>query len=195
MLVNLRPKGNLTVEPDQHVTSAHGLSELRLKVHVVNLWTLSAEELLSANDVGLIPWVPLADYSGAPESLLQTCSERIDKQARPDEKQKLLAATRVMAELRYNDVQLLGLLGGNLMSIEQIYEQSPSVQWFAAKKTRDHSRKFVFHLLDKRFGAVPEDLAVHLRAVDDQARLDELLDLAIDCEDLEAFRTALGKPS
>jgi hypothetical protein len=65
LLIVLHPKGNLVVSPEQVLASAHGLSELRLRIHVVNLWTVPAAELLAANDVGLIPWVPLADFTGS----------------------------------------------------------------------------------------------------------------------------------
>jgi hypothetical protein len=66
LLIVLHPKGNLVVSSEQVLASAHGLSELRLRIHVINLWTVPAAELLAANDVGLIPWVPLADFAGSP---------------------------------------------------------------------------------------------------------------------------------
>ena len=160
-------------------------------IHVVTLWTLRADQLLAANDVGLIPWVPLADYSGAPEALLQQCKERIDQQARSEEKENLLATTRVMAEMRYNDPQLLSLLGGSPMSLDQAFLASPSVQFHMARTARETSRKYIIHWLEKRFGPVPEDLAAHLRAIESQDKLDELHDLAIEGVDLAAFRAGL----
>ena len=72
LLVVLFPKGNLSIDPEQVVQSSHGLSELRLKVTVVNMWTIPAEELLAANDVGLIPFVPLTRYTGPPEAAVAT---------------------------------------------------------------------------------------------------------------------------
>lgn len=109
-----------------------------------------------------------------------------------DEKANLLAATRVMAEMRYNDPQLLSVLGGIPMSLEKIYLASPSVQFFMAKTARDTTRKHIFHRLEKRFGSTPEDLAAHLRAIDDQRILDALLDVAFECADLAEFRTAMN---
>lgn len=195
LLVVLSPKGNLSIAPEQVVRSAHGLCELRLRIHVVNMWMIPAADLLAANDVGLVPWIPLTDFKGAPESILQQCKERIEAQAAPSEKANLLAATRVMAEMRYNDAQLLNLLGGLPMSMEKVYLASRSVQFFMAKTARETTRKHIFHQLEKRFGPAPEDLAAHLRAIDDQQKLDELLDAAIDCGDLNAFREALLESS
>lgn len=194
LLVVLRPKGNLHVHSEQILPSAHGLSELRLKVRVVTLWTIPSAELLSANDVGLIPWVPLTDHAESPESLLHQCKERIEKMALPDEKGNLLAATRVMAEMRYNDPQLLSLLGEKSMSLQKIYEASPSVQWFAALKACEQMRHLVLRVLSKRFGILPPDLAAHLATIDDQDRLDALHDTAMDCAELDAFRAAMSKP-
>jgi hypothetical protein len=200
------------------VSSVRGLTELRLKVHVVNLWTLPAEALLAAGDVGLVPWVPLARYDGPPATLLQECRERIVQQGRPEEQDNLLAMTRVMAEVRYNDPQLLSLLGGSLMTIDKVLMQTPAFQRYLAEKTRQVAeeterrvaaetarkvaeetaretvRKDVGRVLHQRFGAVPADVAVSLQAIAEQARLEDLHDLAVVCPDLEAFRQALSRP-
>ena len=51
----LRPKGKYRVPRSRNLRSRRGLSTCRLKWHVVELWTIPAEELLQAGDVGLIP--------------------------------------------------------------------------------------------------------------------------------------------
>jgi hypothetical protein len=142
LLLVLRPKGNLAISPEQVVSSARGLTELRLKIHVVTLWTVPAEELLTAGDVGLIPWVPLAHYDGSPEALLAQCRLRIEQQAKPEEKDNLLAVTRVMAEARYNDPQLLSLLlGGQIMSFEKVLLDTPAGQRFLAERERETAQR------------------------------------------------------
>jgi hypothetical protein len=209
LLLVLCPKGNLSISQEQVVQSAHGLTELRLKIHVVNLWTVPAGDLLAADDVGLIPRVPLARYDGSPEALLQQCRERIDEQGKPEEKANLLAMTRVMAEARYNDPQLLNLLGGQPMSVEKALLKLPHVQRFladrdrkieeeTARKTaleteRETVRKCVLRLLRQRLGSVPKELAVQLRGIQDQQKLDDLHDAAAVCADLEAFRKAMSQ--
>jgi hypothetical protein len=70
ILLVLRPKGK---QPNQLVSSAHGLTEFSLKIHVIHLWQVPAEELLATKDVGLIPWVPLAQFDGPAERLLERC--------------------------------------------------------------------------------------------------------------------------
>jgi hypothetical protein len=60
---------------------------------VVELWNVAADDLLAADDVGLIPWVPLTRFVVPPEQMLQICRERIDRQARPTERENLLAVS------------------------------------------------------------------------------------------------------
>jgi hypothetical protein len=78
---------------------------------VIELWTLSAEDLLALNDVGVVPWVPLAQSDLPPEDVLRRCRERIEQQARPEEQANLLAVTQVMTSVRYNEVALLSIPG------------------------------------------------------------------------------------
>src|ERR1700682_6336843 len=67
----LRPRGNFRLVGQQQGASRLGCSQLAFQWRVVELWTLGAEDLLAIGDVGLIPWVPLAQYAGPPEALVQ----------------------------------------------------------------------------------------------------------------------------
>jgi hypothetical protein len=194
LLVILAPKGNLDVPSSQVIQSSHGLTELHLRIRVIKLWTLSADDLLATDDVGLIPWVPLTAFSGSPEALLQMCRERIEKQALPTQKANLLATTHVMAEMRYNDLDLMKLLGVSPMSMQDVIDASPWIRSIKADTARETATHMILRRLRKRFGAVPEDVGAHLRSVNDQQRLDSLLDAACDCADLEGFRAALNSP-
>lgn len=195
LVVVLRPKGNLRIEPEQIAGSAHGLTELRLKVRVVNLWTIPAEELLTAGDVALVPWAPLAQYDGSPRRLLQQCRDRIEAEAPPEKQANLLAVTHVMAEARYNDVDLLSLLGERIMSLERAILKLPVGQRLLAKKEKDGerkaTRKHIRSLLEMRFGDAPSDLPRQLRAISNQRKLDALHKLAAMCADLATFQAAL----
>ncbi len=92
------------------------------------LWALAAEDLLAANDVGLIPWVTLTHFEGPPEQLLRTCRERIDRQAPPGERANLPAVTQVMTQLVHNNPGLLAILGGS-----QVMLDSPLIQEISPK--------------------------------------------------------------
>jgi hypothetical protein len=96
-----------------------------------------------------------------------------------------------MAEMRYNLPQLLSLLGEEAMNMEKIFDQSPFIQRIKAEAEKNRSRHDILHVLEKQLGSVPEDLAAHLRAIEDQQKLDSLLDVALECADLEAFRAAI----
>jgi hypothetical protein len=106
--------------------SRRGLTKWNLSWKAVKLWEVPAEELLALGDVGLIPWVPLAQFEGSPEQLVSRCRARIDEalpSIGPVEHENLLAVTQFLLPLRYNeDASLLerlrALLGGRQAMIE-----------------------------------------------------------------------------
>jgi hypothetical protein len=179
----LQPLGTFRLEGTTELTSRHRLTRFVGSWNVVDLWTLSAEELLAANDVGLIPWVPLTQFGGPPEALVQQCRDRIDQQAPPEERANLLAVTQVMTRLRYNDPQLLALLGGSRIMIE-----SPLIQELMAQ----NGHEYILTFLEGRFGTVPPELVVQLRSILDEQKLRELSRFAAQCPDLEAFRAKIN---
>ena len=75
----LRPKGKYRVPSRRNLRSPRGLSSCTLKRRGVELWTVPAEELLAARDVGLIPWVPLTDFTGPPDAVIRRCRDVIDQ--------------------------------------------------------------------------------------------------------------------
>jgi len=162
---------------------------------VVQLWSIPAETLLDAHDVGLIPWVPLTHFDGPPEPIFQQCRARIDEEAPPEERENLLAVTQVLASLRYNEVGLFQLLGGRNAMIE-----SPVLQELKAEWTRDAAReaalqtkrRIILDFLVARFGPEAEEIATQLETIADDARLKELVKFAPYCADLPSFRKELA---
>ena len=73
LVLVLHPKGNQQVAGSAHLQSAFGRTRLQSAWKVVELWTVPAEELLAAGDVGMIPWVPLAHWDGPPEPIFHQC--------------------------------------------------------------------------------------------------------------------------
>ena len=53
--------------------------------------------------------------------------------------------------------------------------------------------KFILRVLQVRFGPVPPEVAAAVRAIQDDSKLDSLIDLTAICPTLEAFR--LGIPT
>jgi hypothetical protein len=178
----LHPRGNFRITGTAEFQSQRGLSQWLAKWRVVELWTLPAEELLAANDIGLIPWVPLTQFQGPPEPVLQQCRERIDQHAAAEERANLLVVTQVLTRLRYNDPQLLTILGGSRIMIE-----SPLIQEIVARSRQE----WILKLLEARFGSVPPDVALYLRAIMDEQKLEDLNIRAALCSDLQAFRNLL----
>jgi predicted transposase YdaD len=180
----LHPKGQLRITGNHEETSPLGWARLQCNWRVVELWTLPAADLLAANDLGIIPWVPLAHFDGPPELVLQQVRQRIDQQAPPDERANLLAVTQVLTRLRYNDPQLLSLLGGSQIMIE-----SPLIQEIVAR-TRHEA---ILGFLEARFGSVPPEVVTQLRTILDEEQLRDLNRHAALCPDLAAFQARLAR--
>jgi hypothetical protein len=176
----LHPKGQFRLTGREHLASRIGMTEVTWGWRVIELWTVPAQDLLAAGDVGLIPWALLAQYDGPPEALFQECQTRIEQLAPPEEKANLYAVAQVMGRLRYNDPRLLSLLGGKRVMIE-----SPLIQELMAEQKQQDIVEF----LEGRFGKAPSEVVLAIQSIKDVPRLKELIRLASQCPDLGAFRS------
>jgi hypothetical protein len=182
LMLVLRPKGRFRISGRHAVRSKLGLSRLEAEWKPVELWALPAAELLAQGDVGVTPWVPLMEFTGPPESLLERCAEKIEREAHPKDRADLLAVSQVLTGLRFPDPALLRLLGGEEPMIE-----SPLLRKMRAETSQDH----ILALLKDRFDAVPRNVTKQLREVLDEKKLRKLILLAAKCPDLQAFSEAL----
>jgi len=186
----LHPKGTYVVPGVEVYASKLQWSSVRINWRVVELWKVPAAQLLAANDVGLIPWVPLTNFDGPPAALLQQCRERIDQAAPPEEHANLLVVTQILMRLRYNDPQFFAIFGGQQAMIE-----SPlldELREFIEHRTRvDSMQKATVRALTARFGPHVTDLDAAIRQVTDESVLDALLDHAVTCATLDDFRAKL----
>jgi hypothetical protein len=182
LMLVLRPKGRLRISGRHAVRSKLGLSRLEAEWKPVELWTLPAEEYLAAGDVGVVPWVPLMQFDGPPEALLERCAEKIERQAHPKDKADLRAVSQVLTELRFSNPDLVKMFGGSEPMIE-----SPMLRKIAAESYQQG----ILDTLKARFGTVPRDLVKPLRDILDQKKLTALNGVAALCPDFQAFREAL----
>ncbi len=188
----LRGKGQYRVPGSRDLRSRRGLSSCRLNWRVVELWAVPAEELLQAGDVGLVPWVPLTDFTDPPEQMIERCRELIERDAPPGEKANLLAVTQVLAYLRYNSMELLDVLGGRKAMLE-----IPYLDEIVMEKSREAARatahRHLMVLLEARFGDVPRNLVEEIESVVDEKQLESLVRSAGTCPDLAEFRRAMTR--
>jgi hypothetical protein len=182
LMLVLRPKGRFRIEGTHVVESKLGLSRLEARWRAVEVWTLSAAQFLAEGDVGVTPWIPLMQFDGPPETLLEQCAAKIEREAHPRDRADLLGVSQVLAELRFPNPELLTLFGGDQALIE-----SPLLQRMLAKRSHED----ILIILTDRFGTVPQDVANRLREIIDEKKLRKLLLLSAKCPDMEAFREAL----
>jgi hypothetical protein len=183
----LHPRGNVQVQGQRQRDSRRGLTRLHAHWRVVQLWTVEAEPLLAAGDVGMVPWVPLAKFDGPPEMLLRRCRDQIDRRAKPEEHDSLLSVTQLLGGLRFTRELLRTIFGGGRPMIE-----SPLLDELVNEAKAQALQDAILDVLKDRLGAVPEGLVSALRAVQDQARLRQLNRWAGQCPDFAAFQARLA---
>src|SRR5262249_16201738 len=142
---------------------------------VVELWLLPAEDLLAAADVGLMPWVSLAQFEGPPEPVLERCQERIDREG-GRERANLLAVSQVLARLKFDRPEFLAIFGGRQTMID-----SPLLHEFADEIRQQTRQEDILAVLKVRFGKVPEGLEAEVRQRVNEEQLNRLRDFAVVC--------------
>jgi len=190
LVVVLRPKGNVVVAAGREQKSLLGLAGFKVEWRVVELWKKKAEDLLAVDELGLVPWVPLAEFDGPPEKILHECRDRIERRAPHQDQVNLLAVTQVLARLRFPAPRLLEILGGKKIMIE-----SPLLKELMAEARQEGHQEgrqeALIRFLRARFRTVSETLATRLRAIHDEAQLDALIEQAAVCPSLAKFRERL----
>jgi hypothetical protein len=187
LVLFLRPRGKTAAAGSAMLRSRGRLTKWDLSWKAVKLWEVPAEQLLAAGDIGLIPWVPLAQFDRSPEAIVRECRTRIDRDAPPGEHENMLAVTQVLAGLRYNDRKLFQILGGRKAMIE-----SPVLQELKEEWTREAAIEYLMTFLVARFGAKAGELENSLKAIDDASRLKELVKHAATARSLNSFRKQLA---
>src|SRR6266542_3179706 len=148
LVLCLCPRGQYRVPEQSEEKSLQGWTASTLRWKVVELWTLSAEELLTAPHVGAVVLASLARYEGPPEMLLQRCRDRIERDGGP-QKANLLAVAQVFARLHYDKPEWLEILGGmRTMAL------SPLIREIVEESERAGFMNAIVEVLQARFGAV-----------------------------------------
>lgn len=182
LMLVLRPKGRFRIGGQHAQRSKLGLSRLAAEWKTVELWTLPAEQFLAEGDVGVTPWVPLMEFNGPSETLLERCADKIQREAHPKDRADLLAVSQVLGELIFPLPLLAEIFGG-----EQKMFESRLLQQCVAKRLHEA----ILALLKDRFGTVPRSVTKPLREILDEEKLQKFILLAAKCPDVGAFREAL----
>ncbi len=203
IFVVLRPKGQVVSEGQFALESPSRAVRSAASWPVIRPYTMDAEDLFAAKDVGLIPWATLARTTQPPEEFIQRCRDTIvantsDDQARKD----LLAVTQIFAENVYNKILLARILGGTntmltspmLNEAFQIVEERGLAKGKAEGKAEGAAealRESILESLDVRFSGPAPEVVEALTALSDINRLRQLRRIAMTCADLPTFLTEL----
>src|SRR5262245_9599476 len=100
-----------------------------------------------------MPWAPLARLTGSPRPVVARCREVIDRVSNEAHRANLLAVTQVFTGLRYNDPELLTLLGGSRIMIE-----SPLLREMVERGRIEAHVEDILRILSARFELVPPEI-------------------------------------
>jgi hypothetical protein len=78
----LRPRGRKPSPRELVLRSDEGTTTIRVAWRVIELWKVPAADLRAADDIGLVPLLPLSAIDGPLESIIDECRERIHRDAR-----------------------------------------------------------------------------------------------------------------
>lgn len=214
----LKPKGNAQVSGTIQHVSLRNTTRIGGSWPVVQLWNLTAEQLLADGDAGLIPWVPLTRTDLPPETLLGRCAERLAGVPNDVERSGLLAVTQILAGLAFPKLRFGKILGGPQAMIEspvldealelmekqvtaKVEARMAEIQKIVVAKIEAETRAKIEiemkaegyrnslrAILDARFGTVPTET---LEVIDDPLRLDFLLRYSATCGTYQDFLLAL----
>ena len=185
LVLCLCPRGKYRVPGKVEERSQQGWVVETLTWNVVELWTLSAEALLAAPNVGVVPWAMAAHYDGPPEILLQRCRDRLEREGGAQQA-NLLAVSQVFAQLHFNKPEWLEILGGSKAMIE-----SPLIQEIVTQAEQGTRVKDILRFLEVRFRGLTPTITAGLEQVKGEENLLRLLDHAAACASLQAFEAAL----
>ena len=178
----LSARGKQTLEGEHEKTSRHGHTTLTCKWQVINLWELPAQRLLDLNQPGVLPLVPLTQFSEEPAEMMELCRERIDRLAPPEQRDNLLAIAATMTAFRYNESALFDIFMRRLTVTD-----NPFLAGIERQCELRTTQRHIFKALEQKFGDVPEGIKARVTSITDTDRLDTMFDKALRCESLQAF--------
>ncbi|WP_165227363.1 hypothetical protein [Aquisphaera insulae] len=195
IVVVLSPKGRYRVPRQAEILSGWGRTIWNLRWHVVELWTIPAEDLLAAPEIGAVPWALLGRIDGPPEPFFRRCRARIDREAAAAaEHDNLMAVSQILARLRYDDEGLFQILGGRQAMLELPFLDKFKEEW-KREAAHDVLVRVIVKNLVTRFNSRAKDLEPELAAIADAERLEALQSLSVTCASLKEFRGQLRNPA
>lgn len=182
----LKEKGNVRIADRIAVASPAGLARFEASWRVVEAWTLSGDDLLASGDPAAVPWATLGTTALPPAAFLTECRRVVEENAPPTEVEPLLTVSEIFAGLQYG-----ALLSRAIFERGRSMIESPVLDEWAEEFAAETTKKLTLQTLTKRFGSVPHDIEVRLRAIPDTATLEPLNWDAFACPDLNTFRAKL----
>lgn len=148
----------------------------RVPLEPFHLWRLRARTVMDRRQVVLYPFVPLMRDPRSGRALLEELRDRIMQDVETErDRADLKAAAYFIATKRFGEGLLDTVLGGVEVMAKTDLGQKLIEKGRMEEKAVSR-RATLLRLLRAKFGAVPEDMAGRVEALEDVERLDALLE-------------------
>ncbi len=157
----------------------------------IELYRLTPDAIMMAGAVGLLPLLPFTN--GANPSLIETAMRRVKEEAPAEQVRPLVGLLGLFTSRFYGTDLTLDLFRRLFMSTEILQEFPLFRDMMAEAEARGEARgerKLVRQVLERRFGALSEEMQQAINATDPNTLPD--LALAAGTESLEQLRARLG---
>jgi len=173
--------------PRAYVFRVQGRPPTRIPLEAVHLWRWRAKSVLERRQVALYPFVPVMQDQRPGSVLLAELRERIMQDARTEkEREELRAAASYIAAKRFDLELVESIFGGatemaktdiGQIVFKQGLEQGRQEGRQEGEKRGEVAarRKTLLRLMRQKLGVLAPDVEARIAAIEDAARLDELL--------------------
>jgi predicted transposase YdaD len=155
----------------------------QFRYNVVRVWELAVEDILSG-DLATLPLAPISRVpTGELPRIIQLMDERIEREAKPDEKSALWTTTFLLMGLIFpEDLASTLLQGKNYMTESTTYQailREGEAKGKAEGKAEE-ARRLLLRLGRKQFGPAPANFEAAIQAMTDVEKLEDLSERVLE---------------
>jgi predicted transposase YdaD len=191
VVVLLTPAANLSAIDGRYLRAFPGEEpHLDFRYQVIRVWQLPVQSLLTGG-LGTLPLAPISAVTEAElPGVVAQMKQRLARETQPARAEELWTATYVLMGLRYQAALVSQLLQGVLEMEESVTYQA-IIRKGEAKGKREEARKSLLLVGKECLGVPPKVVLTTIEAIDDLARLEQLIVQAMKAKSWEAL---LGLP-
>jgi predicted transposase YdaD len=152
-----------------------GPSYLDFRYSVIRVWTMDVEAVLRSG-LGTLPLAPLAKVRKKDlKSVIGRMKARLEREVSENQSNLLWTATKILMGMKYSEELVESLLQG-----VQGMKESVTYQAIVEEGSIKAHKKDLLFIGQKRFGPPEQGIVATIEGIEDEARLERLIDQSFD---------------